>query len=410
MKKKIGAMIALLLVVPLITACQKPESQQVEIEFFQTKSEAIPTFRKLIAKFQAENPDIKVVESYPPDAETVLRTRVFKRQMPEVIGIGGSYLFSELIGAEQLKNFDDTELATKSQAGYVQILKDVGLTEHLYGLPFVANASGVLYNVAIFKEQGVEVPETWDEFLAAAETFQEAGIDPFYFTIKDAWTTLGAMNPIVANTQGDDFFEKRRNKETTFVESYDQAADKLGQLFPFIQKNGYGQGYGDGNLAFSNNKSAMYLQGVWAIPEIKKANPEIEIGVFPMPVNNQPEENRLVSGVDLMLAQSAEIKDQRKRAAADQLIEFLYQEDNVKLYLAEQDAIPAIKGMTIQSENLKPLAPYIQNNQVVDFADHLIPSGVGFDSQVQTYVIKQDKAAFLQTMDDEWTKVMNRKE
>ncbi|MBP1040483.1 extracellular solute-binding protein [Vagococcus sp. BWB3-3] len=410
MNKKVWLLICLLSVTAMMAACGKKESDQVEIEFFQTKSEAIPTFRKLIAKFQEEHPDIKVIESYPPDAETVLRTRVFKRQMPEVIGIGGSYLFSELIGAEQLKNFDDSDLAAKSQEGYVQILKDVGMTDQLYGLPFVANASGVLYNQDLFEKYQIAVPKTWDEFMAAAETFQSSEVDPFYFTIKDAWTTLGAMNPIVANTQGDDFFEKRRNKETTFVEGYQEAADKLSQLFPFIQKNGYGQGYGDGNLAFANGQSAMYLQGIWAIPEIKKANPDIKIGVFAMPVNNEPDNNRLVSGVDLMLAQSAEITDKQKAAAADELIEFLYQEENVALYLEEQDAIPAIKGMEIQNENLLPLAPYIQNNQVVDFADHLIPSGVAFDSQVQTYVINQDQRAFLETMDREWVKVMNRKE
>lgn len=410
MKKKVWLMVFLVSVTVMMMACGKKESNQVEIEFFQTKSEAIPTFRKLIAKFQEEHPTIKVVESYPPDAETVLRTRVFKRQMPEVIGIGGGYLFSELIGAEQLKNFDNTKLAAKSQAGYVQILKDVGLTESLYGLPFVANASGVLYNEDLFKEHNVAIPQTWDEFIAAAEKFQAVGINPFYFTIKDAWTTLGAMNPIVANTQGDDFFEKRRNKETTFVKGYDEAADKLGELFPFIQKNGYGQGYADGNLAFANGKSAMYLQGIWAIPEIKKANPDVNVGVFAMPVNNDPDNNRLVSGVDLMLAQSVEISDQKKVAAADQLIEFLYQEENVELYLEEQDAIPAIKGMRIQNENLLPLDRYIQKNQVVDFADHLIPSGVAFDSQVQTYVINKDKGKFLETLDSEWTKVMNRKE
>lgn len=410
MNKKAWLIVCLIGLTVMMAACGKEDSHQVEIEFFQTKSEAIPTFRKLIAKFQEEHPDIKVIESYPPDAETVLRTRVFKRQMPEVIGIGGSYLFSELIGAEQLKNFDHTDLAAKSQEGYVQILKDVGLTEHLYGLPFVANASGVLYNQDLFNDHQVKVPETWDDFIAVAETFQKLKIDPFYFTIKDAWTTLGAMNPIVANTQGTDFFEKRRNQEITFVEGYDEAADKLAQLFPFIQKNGYGQGYADGNLAFANGKSAMYLQGIWAIPEIKKANPEVNIGVFAMPVNNDPTNNRLVSGVDLMLAQSAEITNKKKAAAADELIKFLYQEENVSLYLEEQDAIPAIKGMAIQNKNLLPLSPYIQNNQVVDFADHLIPSGVAFDAQVQTYVINQDKAAFLTTMDREWTKVMNRKE
>ena len=53
-------------------------------------------------------------------------------------------------------------------------------------VPYVANAVGVIYNKAIFKELGLEVPTTWDEFIAVAEKVKESGQTPFYFTFKDA--------------------------------------------------------------------------------------------------------------------------------------------------------------------------------------------------------------------------------
>ena len=52
----------------------------------------------------------------------------------------------------------------------------------------------------------------------------------------------------------------------------------------------------------------MYLQGIWAIPEIKKANPNIEVGVFPYPIGD----SKVVSGVDLLLAQSATMSIRKK--------------------------------------------------------------------------------------------------
>ncbi|GAA3316995.1 hypothetical protein GCM10020331_014570 [Ectobacillus funiculus] len=40
----------------------------------------------------------------------------------------------------------------------------------------------------------------------------------------------------------------------------------------------------------------------------KKANPDIDLGVFPYPVTNNPNETKVVSGVDLLLGLSSQTK------------------------------------------------------------------------------------------------------
>ena len=62
-------------------------------------------------------------------------------------------------------------------------------------MPFAANASGVLYNVELFAEHDVEVPQTFDELIAAAETFEAAGVTPFYGMLADAWTAQSPLAP-----------------------------------------------------------------------------------------------------------------------------------------------------------------------------------------------------------------------
>lgn len=49
---------------------------RVAIEFFQNKSEAKGTFDRLIAKFNEQQTDIRVTQVNPPEAETILKTRV----------------------------------------------------------------------------------------------------------------------------------------------------------------------------------------------------------------------------------------------------------------------------------------------------------------------------------------------
>ena len=55
-------------------------------------------------------------------------------------------------------------------------------------LPYSVMAASVIYNRAIFEEQGLEVPRTWSELLAVCDALEAAGITPFYATFKDDWT------------------------------------------------------------------------------------------------------------------------------------------------------------------------------------------------------------------------------
>ena len=43
-------------------------------------------------------------------------------------------------------------------------------------------------DLGIFADLGVEVPTTWDEFLAACDTFTAAGVTPIYSTFREPWT------------------------------------------------------------------------------------------------------------------------------------------------------------------------------------------------------------------------------
>lgn len=56
-----------------------------------------------------------------------------------------------------------------------------------YGVPQSASYWVVYYNKAVFADNGLSVPTTWDEMMAAAETLKGAGVIPFYQTIDGRW-------------------------------------------------------------------------------------------------------------------------------------------------------------------------------------------------------------------------------
>ena len=408
MKKMILLLATSVLSVALLAGCNGSDSKngEVKVEFFQYKAEAIPTFAKLIDKFEEENPLIKIEQVSPPEAEIVLRTRVMKREVPDIIAIGANNNYRDLAEAGVYRDMTNDDNLDKVQPAYLKMMRDITGLEEIYGVPYAANAVGVIYNKTIFKELGLEVPTTWDEFIAVAEKVKESGQIPIYFTFKDAWTTLPAFNALAANTQGDDFYDELNKGNILAGTRYKETAEKFVQLLDYGHKNQLGLAYNDGNTAFANGKSAMYLQGIWAIPEIKKANPAIDLGVFPYPVTNTPGESKLVSGVDLMLSAGASSKHPEE---AQKFIDFLLQEENLKIYIEEQNSFPALKGVLQEEPSLAGLAESFEQGALVDFPDHYLPVGVPVDKYLQTLAQNKNVEAFLNSVQKDWEKVEDRK-
>lgn len=379
--------------------------KKVELQFLQYKPEARDTFDKLIAKFEQANPNIKVIQDNPPDASTALKTKVAAGEVPDIIANGGDNVFATLVNSGVLMDLTNAPQLKNIPEAYVKTLHDISGTDKTYAIPYGVNANGVIYNKTLFKEMGLKVPTTWDEFVALNKKIQDAGKLPFYFTFKDAWTALPAFNALAASTQGDDFYKKHKDKQATYSSNYKEASEKLLQLVTFGQKDPFEKGYNDGNVAFAKGESFMYAQGVWALAEIRKANPNIDLGVFPYPATNDPGKNKLISGVDQLLSISAKTAHPDE---AKKFIDFLLDPANAKEYVKGVNTFSAIKGVTQDDPAVAELAPYFEKGQVADFVDHYIPSNMKLDQLVQEFVVKKDVASFLKNMDSDWAKAESR--
>lgn len=411
MKKSISLVATGMLALSVLAGCgSKDETSggangKVKIEFFSYKPEAVGTFNKLIKDFEKENPNIDVVQTNSPDSTTYIKSRVAKRDIPDVIGYGGESTFGELAKAGVLKDVSKDSLIKDIQPSYIQMLKDVAKSNKVFGFPYATNADAVIYNKAIFKELGIDVPQTWDQFMAACEKIKAAGKNPFYFTYKDAWTTLPAYDALAANTEGKDFFKQLNAGKTTFAKGQKETMDKYTAILKYANPDSQGMGYSDGNTAFAKGQSAMYLQGVWAIPEIKKANPNVDLGVFPYPVTNTPGESKVVSGVDLALAESSTTKHPKE---VEKFIQFLFSDASLKQYINEQNAFTAKKGIVQEAPELQGLTDSFAKGNVVDFPDHSIPTAVNLANILQSFTANKDANQFLTTLDSEFGKVASR--
>ena len=125
-----------------------------------------------------------MVQVNPPDAETVLKTRVVKNDIPDIIGMGATDTYSLLAQSGIFMDLTDNPLLSRVDETYVQMLKDVAGMDEVTGIPYSTNANGVMYNKEIFKELGLSVPKTWDELLTTAQKAKDAGKSRFISHIK----------------------------------------------------------------------------------------------------------------------------------------------------------------------------------------------------------------------------------
>ena len=85
----------------------------------------------------------------------------------------------------------------ESQLKKLGVLDDVepaaiSTIKSLYGgkfnvLPYEFNIEGIFYNKRLFAQQGVNVPQTWDDLVAAAAKFKAAGVIPFSASGQQGW-------------------------------------------------------------------------------------------------------------------------------------------------------------------------------------------------------------------------------
>ena len=416
--RRIGRAAGALAVAGAIAAlggCAQGASGVTTLNFFQFKGEALEDFDKIIEDFEAENPDIRVVQNQVADADTIIRTLLVKDKAPDVITLNANGGFGKLAQAGVFYDFSDEPVLETINPAVQEILADLGNKEgEVNGLGYVNNANGVIYNQDIFEEQGIEVPETWDEFIAVCDALVDAGITPFYGTLADSWTGLPSFNALGAYPSQGEFWDKMREEgenvgpdsEVSFQKDFQDAMAQQYELFSYMQDGYRGKTYDDGNAAFANGEVAMLLQGIWAINPVKAVNPDIKAAIFPYPAVEDPDDRLLVSGVDVVVTMG---KDSAHQAEALRFIDYLFQKDVIEEFAASQNMVPSVKGSEISDDpSLQSVKPFFDEGRITGFIDHQIPPSIPLAAIIQQFLFSGDADAALATLDSEWAKVAAR--
>ncbi|XMB26069.1 extracellular solute-binding protein [Paenibacillus sp. BR2-3] len=388
------------------TVAPKAEAQKVELKIQIGSPRFKEQFEKYFEQFKAKELAEKNIEvtidlemPNPDQAKQVLQARLASNDAPDIFDVHANDLqtyfnagyLEDLTGQPAIDILYDSVKSTVTHEGQV------------VALPLESSSWGYLYNKKIFSDLSITPPQTLDEMKAAVEKLKENNIKPFMLAFQESWVpqlmTALSLGGVVSS-EHPDWIEKMNKGEASYSDVKD-----IFNIIDLIMANGTAKPFEVGNEAgsadFANGKAAMWVQGPWNAETILKVNPEIEFGVAPLPVSNNPAGTMINLSVSTTLAVS---KSSKNKEVALDLLNYFYDAKDSSVLFEELKFNPI---STVHKYEVFPwvneASKYVEQGKA--YQDLKLPNGVTDEQAklLQSYYAKEvTKEQFISRMDNAW--------
>lgn len=296
--------------------------------------------QQIIDEYMKQNKNVTIkVEALDEEAYKTKFKAYSMEGMPDVVSVWGQPAFlDEVLEAGVLAELNEDDYKDyKFISGSLEGFKKDG---KLYGLPRNTDVAGFYYNQKMFKDNGWEVPSTYDELLDLAKKIKDAGIIPLAMDGGDGWPMAVYLSDILYKLTGSDYSETVSNAvaKGDFSDANIKKATEILKKTAdagMFQKGYDSQDYATAQNLFTNGQAAMYYMGSWDasmalnddIPEDIRKN----IRVFTMPVidggKGKATDIAAWNGGGYGVSATSEVKDE-----AIKFLNYMYRPDKLSRY------------------------------------------------------------------------------
>jgi ABC-type glycerol-3-phosphate transport system substrate-binding protein len=278
-------------------------SGQVEIVFWHSfVSSTIPALNDLIARFEKENPGIKIKAQYIPTGDALIQkliTAIQSKTAPDISWLHSDFM-EDLVDADAIYKMDDfingEDGISKDELNdiYPALRLFSSYKGTLYSLPMEATNLALLYNKDMFKQAGLDPehpPKDWNELREYTKkltfdknndgTFDQVG---FFVPVFPAagplgpWTVWQFM-PFLWQAGGD--LVDSAQSHAIFNEAPGTEALSLWKELYLEQK--LSSFTTDFDVAFTSKRLAMAMDGPWNLPRYKDLLKNLNWSFAPLP-------------------------------------------------------------------------------------------------------------------------------
>lgn len=368
-------------------AATEAPKKDVTIKVFQFKVEIAEQLNALAEEYEKET-GVKVqVETHGggEDYGALLKAEIASGSEPEIFNNGGF---------AALEPYMDRATDLSDQPWVSKLIESSKIPTtvdgKIYGMPMNVEGYGLIYNKDLFTKAGItEEPKTLPQLKDAVEKLKAAGITPFEAT--NEWWSMGIhlVNVALAN-QSDPaaFIEDLKAGKQTIKDNavFKQWLDLVDVIFNNAQDNKVTTDYATQVADFASGKAAMMMQGNWTQGDIDKIDPNLNLGLLPLPISDQ--EGHIYVGVPnnwIVNSKSAHPEE------AKAFLNWLVSSETGKKYLTKEfKFIPALSDIPSTSEDIGQVAVAVQaqSSTALSWNWDRFPDGVtqGFGAAMQEYL------------------------
>lgn len=367
------------------------DSEKVTIKIMDFKTEITDKIKAMAADYMAENPNVIIEAQVTGNYDTLVKTRFAAGDGPDIF-MTRAYT--------DIQDWSERLVDLSSEPWMDKVIPSSvpGMTVDgkKYGFPLAVEGYGFIYNKDLFAQAGIEkLPETLTELKEVNEKLKAAGILSYSEGYNSFWV-LGQhlFNlPFAYEPDSEGMIEKMYKGEAKIADlkNLDGFFDVLDMTVDYGKgTDTIGLNYDNQVSEFASGKTAMIQQGVWAIDSITKINPDMNIGMFAIPLNDNPEDTKMPVGVSTYYSIN---KDSKAIEESKKFLTWLH-ENGQKYIVDSYKMIPAFTDLETTAD-LGPLAEdldkYLKDEKTLIWSFQLWPSGIAEDFTVplQAYVGEQ---------------------
>jgi len=249
---------------------------------------------KLVDGFNESQQQYKISWEYVPMADFI-RALSFSQSgenLPDLV-LADNPDVGSLIKLGMLADITDHLQETVSVKEYYQeVWKSVEGRGRYYGVPFCCNNTAIIYNKRMFREKGLEVPTTWDEFKETAAALTEEG-SRYGFAMSAVSGEQGAFQfmpwMLAAGARPDCMADSRCKDAFLLIDGLLKKKCMPNDCLNWSQN--------DLTKSFLEGTVAMIENGPWAMAELEESG--VEYGIFKFPAHTS---QGVVAGGEVLAA------------------------------------------------------------------------------------------------------------
>jgi glucose/mannose transport system substrate-binding protein len=151
----------------------------------------------------------------------------------------------------------------KYPEGVIEVLSYDG---EIWSVPVNIHRSNVLwYNKQVFADNGLEAPTTFEEFFAAAEVLDAAGVTPLALGDNGIWTATHLFESVLLGAMGPEAYRGLWTGETDWNgEEVTNALETFAAMMAYVNEDHASLSWDQAAQLVADGDAAMTIMGDWA--------------------------------------------------------------------------------------------------------------------------------------------------